>query len=215
MAWRILIGLSGGLLLALAFEPVALGYLSPVGVAAFLLAVRDLPARRAWLPGLAFGVSFEFVLQYWMRAVGTDAWIALSTVEAAFFAVLGPVMVALMRLRHWPVWTALAWVAAEVARATWPLGGMPWGRLAFSTVDTAYASALPYVGANGVSILLALLGSTLAWVVLHLPSRSREVGAGSRPRRARRCRRWPGSGSWPSSRGCRRPRRTPRTPTGR
>ncbi|HQR28410.1 MAG TPA: apolipoprotein N-acyltransferase, partial [Nocardioides sp.] len=166
MVPRILLGLTGGLALALAFEPVAVAYLAPLGVAAFLLAVHGLPARRAWLPGLAFGVSFEFVLQWWMRAVGTDAWLALSSVEAAFFAVLGPVMVLLMRLRWWPAWTAAAWVAAEVVRTTWPAGGMPWGRLAFATVDTPFADALPYIGANGVSLLLALLGSTLAWALL-------------------------------------------------
>ena len=64
------------------------------------------------------------------------------------------------------MWVALAWVAAEVWRGSWPFGGMPWGRLAFSVVDTPFASALPYVGANGVGVLLALLGTVLAWVVL-------------------------------------------------
>jgi apolipoprotein N-acyltransferase len=169
---RILLGALGGVLLALAFEPVAIAWLAPVGVAAFLLCVRGLRTRSAWLPGLAFGVAFEFVLQYWMRAVGTDAWLALSALEAAFFAPLGSVTVVLMRRRWWPLWTALAWVAAEVVRSSWPFGGMPWGRLAFATVDTPFASALPYVGANGVSLLLALLGSTLAWVLVSARERT-------------------------------------------
>ena len=166
MVPRILLGLVGGLLLALAFEPVALAYLAPLAVALFVLSVRDLPLRRAWLPGLAFGVAFEFVQLSWMRAVGTDAWVSLSAMESAFFAVLGPVVVVLMRRRWWPLWVAAAWLAAEVLRSSWPFGGMPWGRLAFVTVDTVFASALPYVGANGVGLLLALLGTMLAWVVV-------------------------------------------------
>ena len=36
---------------------------------------------------------------------------------------------------------------------------MPWGRLAFAMVDTPFASALPYVGATGVSLLVALTGT--------------------------------------------------------
>ena len=35
------------------------------------------------------GIAFFFTLQWWMRAVGPDAWIALSGLEAVFFAPLG------------------------------------------------------------------------------------------------------------------------------
>jgi apolipoprotein N-acyltransferase len=50
----------------------------------------------------------------------------------------------------------------ENIRTDWPAGGMPWGRLAYAVVDTPVSGALPYVGATGVSLLLALLGSLLA-----------------------------------------------------
>jgi apolipoprotein N-acyltransferase len=39
---------------------------------------------------------------------------------------------------------------------------MPWGRLAFAVVDTPVAPALAYVGATGVSLLLALVGALVA-----------------------------------------------------
>ena len=77
-----------------------------------------------------------------------------------------PRVAAVSRLRGWPVWTAALWVAVEVWRSSYPFGGMPWGRLAYATADTPFSSALPYVGATGVSLLVALLGTTLAWVVL-------------------------------------------------
>ena len=64
--------------LALAFEPVAAAFLVPVAVAGFVLTTRGLRPGRAWIPGLAFGIGFYFVLIFWMRAVGTDAWLALA-----------------------------------------------------------------------------------------------------------------------------------------
>jgi apolipoprotein N-acyltransferase len=50
----------------------------------------------------------------------------------------------------------------ENIRTDWPAGGMPWGRLAYAAVGTPVSGALPYAGATGVSLLLALLGALLA-----------------------------------------------------
>ena len=108
--------------------------------------------------GLAFGAAFYFTHIWWMHAVGIPAWIALSSLETLFYAGLGSLSALLQRHRLWPLWFASAWTAVEVLRSGWPLGGMPWGRLAFGVVDTPVAEALPYAGAVGVSFLLALLG---------------------------------------------------------
>ena len=155
-----------GVLLALAFEPVGLAVLIPFGVAGFFLSVRGLRARHAWLPGLGFGIGFCFVLMFWMRAVGPDAWVALASLQAAFFAALAPVVATLARRRGWPLWVAAAWVGMETVRSTWPFGGMPWGRLAFATAGTPWEKGLPYVGNAGVGLLLALLGGCLAWLAV-------------------------------------------------
>ena len=58
--------------------------------------------RRAWVPGLAFGVGFCYVLMWWMRAVGTDAWLALAGLEALFYGLLGAAVPLLRRLPAWP-----------------------------------------------------------------------------------------------------------------
>ncbi len=163
---RSLLALVAGVALALAFEPVALPVLIPVAVAGFALSTRGLRARSGWVPGLVFGVAFYYTHIWWMRAVGTDAWIALAGVEALFYAVLGSVAAVLHRRRWWPLWLAAAWVAMEVVRSGWPFSGMPWGRLAFGVVDTPVAAALPYVGAVGVSLLLAAAGMLLAALVV-------------------------------------------------
>jgi apolipoprotein N-acyltransferase len=173
---RTVLALAAGVSLALAFEPVAAAFLVPFSVAGFVLTTRGLPATRAWVPGLAFGVGFYFVHIWWMRAVGTDAWLALSSVEALFYGLLGSVAAVLGRRRLWPLWVAAAWVTMEVVRSSWPFSGMPWGRLAFAVVDTPVADASAYVGLVGVSFLLALLGCLLAALV---PTRGRGVAAGA------------------------------------
>ena len=176
MPARLLLAVLSGVVLSLAFEPVAAPEVIPFTVAGFVLSVRGLRARSAWVPGLLFGLGFQYVLLFWMRAVGPDAWLALATVEAAFIALLGSLTAILCRHRWWPVWVAAAWVAIEVWRSGWPFSGMPWGRLAFAVVDTPVAKALPWVGSVGVSFLLALSGTLLAWVAL-ARGRERRVAA--------------------------------------
>lgn len=163
---RLACAVVAGLALSAAFEPMALPWLIPLSVAAFALVTRGQRVRAAFLLGLAFGAAFYFTHIIWMQAVGIPAWIALSLLETSFYAMLGSVSALLQRHRLWPLWFAAAWTTAEVARSGWPLGGMPWGRLAFAVVDSPVASALPYVGAVGVSFLLALLGALLAALAL-------------------------------------------------
>lgn len=165
MLLRTVLALLAGAVLAQAFEPVGLAALLPIGVAGLVLAVRGLPARRAWLPGLAFGIGFQFVLLFWMRVVGYDAWLALAALQALFYAPLGAATPWLLRLRGGPVWVAAAWVATETVRSGWPFGGMPWGRLAYATAGTPWAQALPWIGMTGLSFVLALVGTLLAVVM--------------------------------------------------
>jgi len=165
--------------LSLAFEPVAVAWLIPVAVAGFVLTTRGLTVRRGFAVGLCFGAAFYLTHIFWMRAVGIPAWITLSALETFFYGLTGALSAVVQRHRLWPLWFASAWTAMEVWRSGWPLGGMPWGRLAFGVVDTPVAEALPYAGAVGVSFLLALLGALLAWLVGG-PVGSPVVGEGSR-----------------------------------
>jgi apolipoprotein N-acyltransferase len=170
-----------GVALALAFEPVAAWFLLPFAVAGFVLATRGLSVRRGFVVGLAFGVGFYFVLTWWMRSVGFDAWIGMAAFESLFYAVLGAASTVVQRHRLWPVLVAPAWVSMEVARTEWPFSGMPWGRLSFAVADSPFQTALPYVGSTGVSLGLALLGTLLAWLVVSAtqPTLARVGAAGS------------------------------------
>jgi apolipoprotein N-acyltransferase len=160
---RLLVAVAGGLLLTASFEPVAIPYLAPFGLAAFVLATRELSVRRAGLVGLVFGIAFYFTHIDWMRtSIGPDAWAALSMIEALFYGVVGLAVPLVRRLPAWPAWLAATWTAVESLRSGWPFSGMPWGRISYAVVDTPVAPALAYVGMTGLSFLFALVGFLLA-----------------------------------------------------
>ena len=174
---RCLLALAGGLALAAAFEPVGLSWLMPPAIASLVFAVRGLRPGLAWLPTLLFGITFTYAVMVWMRAVGTDAWIAMCALEAAFFVPLGLGLSWSLRLRAWPLWSALWWVGIETWRSGFPFSGMPFGRLVYATADTPWADALPWIGMTGVSFLVALTGTTLAWLLVHLRAMTRTAPA--------------------------------------
>ncbi|WP_297618830.1 apolipoprotein N-acyltransferase [Nocardioides sp.] len=177
MPLRCLLALVGGLALAAAFEPVGFAWLMPPAIAALVFSVRGLRPGRAWMPTLLYGITFTYAVMVWMRAVGTDAWIAMCALEASFFVPLGLGLSWSMRHRAWPVWAALWWVGVETWRSGFPFSGMPFGRLVYATADTPWADALPWIGMTGVSFLVALTGTTLAWLLIHLRSRTRTAYA--------------------------------------
>ena len=146
-------------------------WLLPLAVAALVLLLQRASLRYACLLGLLFGIGFTLALTAWMRAIGTDAWLLLSPVVATYYAIAAVGIALVGRLRGWPWWTAGVWVLVETVMSAWPLGGFPWTRLAWATVDTPFALWLPWVGATGVSFLVALSGATLAWMICECKAR--------------------------------------------
>jgi apolipoprotein N-acyltransferase len=116
MPARILLALLAGFALALAFQPTHLWGLLPFAVGAFFTLTSGVPARTAWLPGLAFGAAFQFTLLWWMQAVGAVPWLGLAATQALWYGVLGAAAVPLRRLPAAPLWLAAAWVAMEDLR---------------------------------------------------------------------------------------------------
>lgn len=165
---RLAMAVVSGVLAAGAFEPFDWPYLLPVAVAGLTLAVRGSGLRTAFAVGMAFGTVFMLVLLPWLRVIGTDAWIALSLLEAVFYGLGGVATALVTRLRWWPLWAASVWAGVELLRGTVPFGGFPWGRLAFATADTPVASAFAYVGPAGTTYLVALVGTTLAWTLVNV-----------------------------------------------
>lgn len=174
----------GGLALDAAFAPLAWWPIAVPATAAIAIAVKG----QTWRAGLAIGFAAglgEFVpLLAWLHVVTPLAWVALAIVMAAYLAVLGAgLAMVVQRLPGWPVWTACLWVAEELVRDRWPLGGFSWGRLAFSQGDTPFTGYAALGGAPGVTFAVALSAGLVALAALTLvPAfprlRGLRVGAG-------------------------------------
>ncbi len=165
----------GGLALAAAFPPVGAWPLAAAGPALLAVALWRRSLRGAALVGLAFGLAFFVPLLSWLVNVAWYAWAALAIAEAIVFAVLAVGQRLLLRLRAWPVAVAGWWVAAEALRDRWPWA-FPWGRLAMSQAQAPTARWVAVGGPAWLTFLVALAGTTLAWLLLGRPSRQPAAG---------------------------------------
>lgn len=177
--WRCLLAAASGLSAALAFPPYDVWWLLPFAVAGLVLAAptrEQAPGKRApVLVGLSFGLVFCGVLFSWIRVVGPDVAVGLTVLEGSFF-VLTVIGLRLVRgLPAWPLWAATVWVAVDLLRSEVPWGGLPFGSLAFATAGTPWADAMPRVGTAGTGLLVALAGTTIAWLVTELAGRRRPL----------------------------------------
>ncbi|MGP4111745.1 apolipoprotein N-acyltransferase [Streptomyces sp. 4N509B] len=160
------VAVAAGLVLTLAFPPYGLWPLSIVAVVVLSLLTHGRTARQgAWL-GFAMAMPFFVTLLRWLHVIGWDAVVGLSLIEALFFVPLGAGLAVTSRLPAWPLWAACLWVAEEWARDRVPLGGFPWGRLAFANTSTPFTPLAALGGAPLVTFAVALTGALLAFVIL-------------------------------------------------
>jgi len=159
-------GLAGGLLLAAASAPAGVWPLAVVSPALLVVALSGRSLRAAFAVGLAFGLAFFFPLLAWVVNLAWFAWVALAIASALIFAVFTIGQRLLLNLRWWPLAVAGWWVAAEAFRDRWPWGGFPWGRLAMSQAGLPTQGWAALGGPPVLSFVVALTGTTLAWVLL-------------------------------------------------
>lgn len=157
-----------GVALALAFPPYDLWPLAFVAVAVLSLAVRGLTPKRAAAVGFVYALAFFLTLLRWLHVIGWDAMIVLSLLESAFYAPAAAAMAWSYRYRAWPLLHAGLWVLVEALRSRQPLGGFPWGKLAFGAVDSPLAALASIGGSPLASAGVALVGTALAAAYLAL-----------------------------------------------
>lgn len=168
---------TGGLLLYAAFPPVGLWFLAPLGPALLILAVRGRRARSAFTAGGIFGTACFAPLIVWLANLGVLPWLALTAVQALVLALAATLLPRLLALPGWPLYTAAWWVALEAVRGRAPLGGFPWGRLAFAQADAPYAGWAAVGGGPALSFVVAFLGSLLVYGLTAWRGGRREVSA--------------------------------------
>lgn len=171
LSWRIALALVSGVLLALAFPPVGASLLAPPAVALLVVATYRTTAWRGALLGAIQGAVCFAILLRWMSVVGSDAWLLLVALCAFWIAIVGAGQALVTRLRWWPLWVACVWVLQEALRDRIPLGGFPWGRLAFAQTATTLTPWAAIAGAPAVTFATALAGAVLAFIVLAVVAR--------------------------------------------
>jgi len=165
---------AGGWVTRLAFPDPGWPALAPVGMALLYLALRRDSARWNALVGLVWGLAcFGPMITWADDAVGPVPWLALTVLEASYVALFGAAWAwarrghAVWRSGAWQLLAfVLLWVGAEELRSTWPFGGFPWGRLAFSQADSPLAAFMWLGGTPLLSGVVAALGVLLARAVL-------------------------------------------------
>ena len=164
---RAAVAVLSGLVVYLAFPPLGLWFLAPVGVALLVLACRGASVRAGLGLGLLHGLALFLPLVEWAASLaGLPALLALSLLEALFLGLLGGALAAVARTPAWPLWTAALWVGEEALRSRLPFGGFTWGRLAFSQGDSFLLPLAAVGGAPLLTFALAALGALLAWLVV-------------------------------------------------
>jgi len=166
-----------GVLMAAAFPPIGASILAPIAVALLTLSIYRSTGGIAALAGLIQGALSFGLLIRWMSLIGNDAWILLTGVCAAWIALMAWGQSRTTRLRYWPVWVAALWVAQEALRDRVPLGGFPWGRLAFGQTATTLTPYAAIGGAPLVTFATGLVGALLAYAILALVRRDRQWAA--------------------------------------
>lgn len=163
---------AGGMINSTAFPSLGWWPMAFVGTALVLWSLIGLTIRSALLVGLVAGFAFYGSHIFWLTVyLGPVPWIALAGLQAIFFAV-GCVLMALAwkwmpllwparagRLIGLPVVLAGLWTLRESITAVWPYGGFSWGRLAFSQSDSPFSHLIAWLGASGLSFVIALIAA--------------------------------------------------------
>ncbi|MDD2818131.1 MAG: apolipoprotein N-acyltransferase [Candidatus Nanopelagicales bacterium] len=171
LLWRPLAALGGGLAMACAFPPLAWWWIAPIAVLLCVLSTRKVRPLWAATYGAIAGVAFFGPLLSWMSVVGIDAWISLTAICSAWWIGLFVAQSFAQRFVWWPVVVPALWVASEAIRGAIPLGGFPWGRLAFSQAGGPLLPLNSIVGPAGLAYALAFVACAVVYLLLDRRSR--------------------------------------------
>jgi len=179
-ARRLVVAILAGFAMQLAFPRPGWDLLGWIALAPVLaLAASAWSPRRALLEGWVAGLAFFLPLLRWL--IHTMTTFSPMPVPVAILVIValagylglfwGGVAWALAWLRRrlgaWTLWLAPAlWVTGELLR-TYLLGGFPWGLLGYIPSPRLLVIQIAaWTGVYGVSALLVLVNTALAWIAL-------------------------------------------------
>ena len=165
--------MAAGVLLTLAFPPVAAWPVAWVALAPLFVALaREGRPWKAFARGYGFGWALHLVGMDWMGQVGSVPWIVLSFIEATWFGLfaLFASVLTTPRIPGWarPVVFAALWTVIEYARHVGRYA-FPWFSLAATQVRApVFLQIISLTGQWGLSFAIALCGGLLGAAFLAL-----------------------------------------------
>ena len=146
-----------GLLLSLAFEPVALWWVAPIALALQMFTLSR--SERKYLSVLTFALTFNLILLHWTSIyVGSLPWIILAVGLTLFYLPL--VAVQRLGISFFP----LIFIVLEEIRNRFPFEGFGWARIAYSQADAPYAKIAAHGGAVALSAITVLAGLVIFYL---------------------------------------------------
>ncbi|MPZ72928.1 MAG: apolipoprotein N-acyltransferase [Nitriliruptorales bacterium] len=171
---RLVLAVAGGALLFASHPPLDQPWAGYIALIPLLLLARSCgvggqPVRSGFGWGLVAGLVFFLPLVVWLNRFGAAAWLLLALLQSVFVGGFVAV-VAAWRERTWrPLVAVAAWVGFEWLRSNVPLGGFPWGVLAYTQHGGGPVLPVARVaGALGVSAVLAAVAACLEALAVHL-----------------------------------------------
>ena len=158
-----------------AFPPADLWVLAPVALAPMALHFAVAGRRAVAASAVAFGVTFNGLLLYWIRLFGPAPYIALTIVQTLW--ILAALQIGVSVRKRMPervrfLAFPLVFLLQEYARSQLPWGGFAWGGLGYTQHDNLLALKLAaYTGVWGLSFIVALINSVLAESILRYRGR--------------------------------------------
>ncbi|MBV8639336.1 MAG: apolipoprotein N-acyltransferase [Candidatus Eremiobacteraeota bacterium] len=162
----------GAILLALAFPRTGIAWVAPLGAAALFLAWEGASWKRSFAIGWFAGWIF-FTISFWwwtttiQTVVGSLAYAAVivaAAIEAFAFgaaALLGYVARTRALPALAPLATAAAFAIMEWMRSIGPIG-VPFAQLGYTQAGTPLRALAAYIGTNGVTFVLCVVGAYAA-----------------------------------------------------
>lgn len=163
---------AGGLLLFAGHPPWDQAWAGYVALVPLLALARDVsssrrPAVSAFGWGVVAGMVFFLPLLTWIGRFGVAAWVLLALVQALFIGLFVWIVTAWGERAWRPLVVIVAWVGLEWLRSRIPLGGFPWGVLAYTQHGGGpVLEVARLAGALGVSAVLAAASAAIEGVVV-------------------------------------------------
>lgn len=141
-----------GVIFSLSFKPIGLWFAAPIAFAIlfFILQRRSQPILGA----LIFAFASNLIILSWTSTfVGAAPWLLLAALQALYFLPLG---IAARFTTSIPIYIFVV-LFFESVKARFPFGGFSWTKIAFSQVESPFASLISSFGAITLSFITLLI----------------------------------------------------------